>query len=233
MQMINSGRLFQLIKIHFYLNRKNAYITLGIVMFLLFLMPVAMLVNASAYGFLLYFFGFIVTGRAFTEIHDSKKAFHYLTLPCTNMERFLSKFLSTAVIFPLFLVAVFYVASLLHGCYGFLFYREAFPLFNLMQAPLWIGIGKYIVFQSLFLLGAAYFDSNSIAKTTLVLCFLSLLLAIALVLFSQLICPLCEKVEVVNVLLQSAYGLRFVGWVVVAPFCWFGTYWLIAHREIK
>ena len=231
--MINISRLIQLIKIYFYIGKKNIYITAVSIISLLFLSPSGFLINLNIYLFLLYTIGFIITGKAFNEIHDPRKAFHYLTLPCTNFERFLSKLLSTTLLFSLFLLFIFYLTSLLHFSYDTLFDHNSATLFDLTQSALWIGIGKYIIFQSIFLLGAAYFKNSAITKTTLFLACLFMLSVTLLFLFSKMVCQNCEEIELGKLIMQSGNGLYFIFWLLLAPCCWFGTYTLISKSEIK
>ena len=166
-------------------------------------------------------------------MHDHRKACAYLTLPCSNLERFLSKFLLTTVIFAIVLLVVFYACSMLSVITNTLFFHHAINIFDLTSIGLWIGIGKYIVLQSIFLLGAAYFQKHSITKTTLALGCLFIVLAILLFLFSWVTCPSCSQSGLFDLISKSFNGVYFIFWIVVAPICWLITYVRIAESEIK
>ncbi|OGT50349.1 MAG: hypothetical protein A3E53_01190 [Gammaproteobacteria bacterium RIFCSPHIGHO2_12_FULL_39_24] len=200
---------------------------------ILALLPFHFSGSADAYSWMLYIGGFMITNRAFNEMHDHRKACAYLTLPCSNLERFLSKFLLTTVIFAIVLLVVFYACSMLSVITNTLFFHHAINIFDLTSIGLWIGIGKYIVLQSIFLLGAAYFQKHSITKTTLALGCLFIVLAILLFLFSWVTCPSCSQSGLFDLISKSFNGVYFIFWIVVAPICWLITYVRIAESEIK
>lgn len=227
------NRLYRLIKIDITTNRKNILITSAAFIVILALLPFHFSGSTGAYLWILYIGGFMITNKAFNEMHNHRKAFTYLTLPCSNLERFLSKFLLTTVIFAIGLLAAFYLCSLLSVITNEIFFHNIVTLFDLASTGLWIGIGKYIILQSLFLLGAAYFQKHSVTKTTLVLGCLFIVFAIVLFLFSWIICPSCNQYGLFDLILKSLNGLYFIFWIVVAPICWMVTYVRIAESEIK
>lgn len=233
MVTLSFNRLYQLIKIDIITNKKNILVTSAAFIVILALLPFHVSGSADAYSWILYIGGFMITNQALNEMHDHRKAFSYLTLPCSNFERFLSKFLLTTIIFAIALLAVFYFFSVLSVVTNGLFFHRDVAVFDLASMGLWIDIGKYIILQSIFLLGAAYFQKHSVTKTTLALGCLFIVLAILLFLFSWITCPSCSQSGLFELISKSFNGLYFVLWMVVAPICWFITYVRIAESEIK
>lgn len=233
MNTLNFSRLLHLIKIDIVINKKNILITTAMFIVVFALLPFHISGSIEAYSWLLYIGGFMITNKAFNEMHDKRKAYQYLTLPCSNMERFLSKFLLSTMIYAVALLIVFYFFSVLSFVSNLLFFHNEVTMFDLTESALWIGIGKYIILQSLFLLGSAYFKKYSITKTTLAIgCFL-IILAMLLSLISWIICPTCSNVGLFDLISQSMNGLYFIFWIIIAPFCWILTYVRISESEIK
>lgn len=231
--MLNFNRLWQLIKIDIITHKKNILVTSAAFIAILALIPFHVSASIDVYYFILYIGGFMITNRAFNEMHDQRKAVAYLTLPCSNFERFLSKFLLTTVFFALALLAIFYSFSLLSVITNALFFHRSVGSFNLHSMMLWVVIGKYIILQSVFLLGAAYFQKNAVTKTTLVLCCFFIALAMLSFLFTWIICPACNQGSLVNLFSISLHGFYFIFWIALAPICWFITYVRVSESEIK
>src|SRR5688572_7721339 len=51
--------------------------------------------------------GLIFASTIFADLHHPLRRFHYLTLPCSNLERFLSRYLLTGPIFYLYVLAAY------------------------------------------------------------------------------------------------------------------------------
>lgn len=233
MKTFSFTRLNQLIKIDLFINKKSLLITSSAFIVILALLPFHFSGSIDVYFWILYIGGLMITNQAFNEIHDHRKAFLYLTLPCSNFERFLSKFLITTILYSVGLLLIFYFFSLLSVFTNTIFFHRDITLFDLSSARLWIGIGKYIIFQSIFLLGAAYFQKSSITKTTLVLGCTFIVLSVSLFIFSWMICPSCSQNGLFYLIEKTFHGVYFICWMVVAPICWYITYIRIMESEIK
>lgn len=233
MVTLNFNRLWQLIKIDIVMHKKNMLLTSAACIAILALIPFHVSASIDLYYFILYIGGFMITNRAFNEIHDQRKAAAYLTLPCSNLERFLSKFLLTTVFFAIALLVIFYCISLLSVISNALLFHRSVKPFNIDSMIVWVLIGKYIILQSVFLLGAAYFQKNAVTKTTLTLACLFIALAMLSFLFSWIICPTCNQGGLVNLISISLHGFYFIFWITLAPIFWFITYVRISESEIK
>ena len=230
---LSLSRLYQLIKLDIVINKKTILTTAAAFFVIVALLPMHITSSISVYLFLLYIGGFMVTNQIFNEMHDPRKAFHYLTLPCSNLERFLSKWLLTTIIFAGVLVIIFYLFSSMSVLANQLFFKNSVLIFDIANTGLWISIGKYIILQSLFLLGAAYFKKSSTTKTTLALGCVFIVAAMFLFLLSWIICPSCSDTSIFALVSRSFSGLYFIFWVIAAPICWVATYRRVSASEIK
>ena len=233
MNAISMNRLYRLLKIDLLKSKKTILITVATLVVILALLPFHVTGGTGTYFFLLYIGGFIVTGYAFSEMHDRRKSFQYLTLPCSNAERFLAKWLLTAVIYALGVLLLYFLFSCLSVGINLLLFHRTISVFNLTQPALWIGLGKYIILQSIVLLGAAYFKKNVLLKTALSIGCLLIVVATLMLLIAWVFCPSCFFGGAFDLISLSLHGAYFLFWIVLAPLCWFVTYLRISDCEIK
>lgn len=177
-------RVLLVSKRFFILNQKNWLIGITGIAGLLFsfwLLPVILASgNSTQSGFgssleriamFLYFAGGLaLTSHIFHEVHSPNTSYQFLTLPATNFEKFSAAwFVSaigytiaamTAIVLLSFSVEI--VASINTGNWS------QFSLFNPFRADILESVSNYIMFQSIFLLGAIYFRKNNFLKTLLV-----------------------------------------------------------------
>ncbi len=122
--------------------------------------------NRIWYPIILYFGGFLFTSVSFHElVADAQRQF-YLTLPASNLEKFASKWVVTAIFFPIAYTLLYQLVALAIGVVvkaysGYEF--EQLALFGDFQR---LHIQMYIVIQSAFLIGAVVFQRYSIVKTS-------------------------------------------------------------------
>lgn len=222
-----------LIKHDFVINKNIIFttaVTLAIVLFLYALIfgNYSDNFHPAAYVLLLFIGGFWVSSLAFKDLHDKQKSYIFLTLPCSNFEKFFSKLLLTSAGYILATLLGFYLLSLLAAAVGLLLLKHGQPLFNPFHDDILLYIRDYIILQSVFLLGSIYFNGHAMTKTILSLA----CLALAFVLFTFLIV----------VLFLGPFGLLslwhvFIGifssvfWLLLAPCCWFIAY--IRLREVE
>ncbi len=194
------------------------------------LLPFHVTGNSASYFFILYTGGFIISSSAFNDLHDNLKAHLYLTLPCSNLERFLNKWLLTSIGYAIGLLIVYYLFSLLSSAVNLMAYNQRVNPLNILQPDLWIGIGKYIILQSVVFLGAIIFKKQALLKTTLAVGGFFLALSVFSVMISWMFCPNCIQTGfIIYSLMQGGY---FLFWVVAAPFCWYLTYLRLSEREL-
>ena len=233
MNVLNLPRLLRLIKIDLVISKKTILVTTATLIVILALLPFHITATTTTYFFILYTGGFIITSYAFSAMHDRRKSIHYLTLPCSNLERFLSKWCVTTLVYALSLLVLYTIFSWISLGMNLWIFNHPLHIFSLANPDLWWGIGKYIILQSLVLLGAAYFKNNVLLKTALTLGCLFILVAITLMLTAWIFCPHCFAMGFTHSLVLSVHGTYFIFWIVLAPFCWLMTYLRIADSEIK
>ena len=118
------------------------------------------------YPMLLFIGGFIFTSIIFRELYTKPRGQFYLTLPASNFEKLLSKWLLSAILYPIAITIFYWLFSIIaNGLYAY-WYGE--PLVGFMTdwtRELKDLIPFYIVFQTLFFLGAITFTKYNIFKT--------------------------------------------------------------------
>ena len=225
--IFNFKRLYNLMMIELKSESKNIFTySMTILLFLVF-------VHANKLGtyfFILYTGGFILTSRIFNDMHNPQKSYLFLMLPCSNLERFMSKWLLSSIGYALGTLLLCYLVSFLLAAINL--FTDKHPL-DLFDASLWIGIWKYVILQSVLLLGAITFKSHSFMKTLLVLgCFFLVISLFSLFVTIIFFFPghLDQGASMIE---GSLYGWNFAFWVALAPVCWYITYLRIAEYELK
>lgn len=180
----------------------------------------------------LFLGGFILTSQCFKELHNTELAYHYLTLPCTNFERFLSKWFLTSVGYAIGLMVLFYLFSLFCMGYNLVLFQNLITLPSLFEPAIWHQVGTYIVLQSIVLLGAVVFKRYSLLKTALTLGCIFLTLSLVAWTVGIKLFPYWMPSAVQNFdIFKTITGILF--WAVLAPFCWAVTYLRISEYEIN
>lgn len=228
---LNLKRLFWLIKNDLRLQSRPILIVACTVLIFLALMPFHVANSTAVYFLVLYTGGFIVTGLVFNELHDRSRASLALLLPCSNLERFLNKWFLTSFGYALGVLLIFYLFSLLSFVVNLFIFHQHIPMLNILQTVLWIGILKYVILQSILLLGAITFKKFALIKTALTLgCFL-LVFGLFSIVLAWMFCPDCfQGMAFIQAILR---GGHFIFWVIIAPFCWYITYLRLTEYELK
>ena len=114
--------------------------------------------------------GLIITSLAFAVDMFSKNGQQeWLMLPATSLEKFLSKGVLTAFAYPVALIVVFFLSSVIIEPIQLLFFGNPVTLFNPFTREVASQLAVYWVWQSVFLLGATYFHKGHFFKTILTL----------------------------------------------------------------
>lgn len=122
--------------------------------------------------------GFILSSIAFLELGNSAKKQAYLSIPASHLEKWASKWLLTAIIYPIAFLLFFQLFAQL--CYWTVYYSFGVHLvtFSLFDPLIWQMIGIYILTQSLFLLASVSMPRFSIFKMIAILFGLAFLIMI-------------------------------------------------------
>lgn len=126
----------------------------------------------------LFVWGSIHTSFSFRELHDKTRNEAYLLLPASALEKTLARVLRSTVVFAIYLLVFTTVASLVIEGLKWVVLGRTNPVFVPLTPAVWQRLGLFVVPQSLFFLGAAWFRRLHFVKTLAVLNFGPILLAI-------------------------------------------------------
>lgn len=190
--------------------------------------------------------GILFTSNAYKDLLRTHKRYAYLTLPASNLEKFLSMWLLTTVGFTLVYIIYYYLLSSLLNSMGMLITGREFIFFDVTEMHVVKGIKVYLVVQSVFLLGAASFNSLPLLKTLLVLFLAGISYAILTSLSGAIIFADLFNGDQLKIGPESFSGnlrsfldgdnieriFRTLFYYVLAPVCWIITYLKIKEREV-
>ena len=108
--------------------------------------------------------GFFISGSAFANFRNKEKTMSYLMLPASVLEKFISEWLLTTVVFIIGYTIIFYVFNFLLLFFGNTFNIEV-HIVNIFNSDFLKELPKYFIIQSMFLAGAASFKKSPFFKT--------------------------------------------------------------------
>jgi hypothetical protein len=120
-----------------------------------------------AYFAALVLLGTIQTSQSFRELHDKNQNTSFLLLPASALEKALAPLLTTTVMLIVYLLVFTTAVSAAIEGVNWLLYGRTNELFNPTDPEVWAGIPGYLVVQSWFFLGAAWFRRAHYLKTLL------------------------------------------------------------------
>ena len=112
--------------------------------------------------------GLLFTASIFADMHHPLQCFQYLTLPCSNLERFLSRYLLTGPLFFLYAVVAYAVFDATAATLSLAWMNKRAAVFDFPATPVWQFSAGYFFLHACMLLGAVYFRSYALIKTGLV-----------------------------------------------------------------
>ena len=228
--LLDFKRLYKLIMIDLKSQANMiAIITAAIVLLQLF-MPFSEPNSFGTYFFILYCGGFVITARIFSDLHNPQQAYLFLMLPCSNLERFLSKWLLSSIGYAVGTLVICFLFSVL--CAVSQIFTSRHPL-DITQADLWVEICKYIILQAVVLLGAITFKSHALIKTGLVVGCFFLMLGLFTFFVGVVVFYPNHLLQGANMIEASIHGWNFIFWMIVAPVCWYLTYLRMTEYELK
>jgi hypothetical protein len=249
-QYFNPKRLWLLLRndvLSFYRSTLISVGTLVVVLLLFFFVSTVSGRQGGSYlpifGLILFIGGFLFTSSSFSDLHHKHKSALFLTLPSSNLEKFLGKLILTSVGYAVGVLVFFHLFTLLVYGLNLLFFDRPLTPFNPFQAHIFEYIGAYLVTQSIFLLGAVTFKTRAFIKTILSISGFFL----ALMLFSFFVIWLFYKdyftgqVVVETFQIESVIHnkhifveiVRILFWVVLAPFLWWISYLRLRESEVQ
>ncbi len=184
--------------------------------------------HPMVYLWVLFVGGFWISSLAFKDLHDKQKSYLLLTLPCSNLEKFLVKLILTSVGYVLASLVLYYLLSVIVVVISALLLHKELPLFTPFRNDILVYIRNYFVFQSVFLLGSIYFKRHAMTKTVLSLgC-----LAIVFTFFTFLTIVLLLGPLGMSVMHVFSAVIGSLLWIVLAPCCWLIAYIRLCEVEV-
>jgi hypothetical protein len=192
----------------------------------------------------LVLWGLIATSRVFRDLHDKTRNEAYLLLPASILEKTLARLLSVTLIFILSLLVLTFVLSLAIEAFNGLFARQNNALFNPFDAQVWKAIVQYLVIQSYFFLGAAWFRRTQFIKTLLAiivafasLCFI-VLASMRIFLGYYWWNNIGAAAEALDLMFGSFVDgvlaiAQLVNFVVIPAVCWYTAYLRVRETQVS
>jgi len=188
--------------------------------------------------------GFIFASMSFNELHSKDQRHVYLSLPASNLEKFLSKLFLSTVGFALALSLIFWIFSVVFSPLVANTLGTQLDAFNPLAENPWLAIRLFVVLQSIFLLGSVYFNHYAFVKTNGALLLLAIILVIIFYLLARTILAtyfegwtfrphnVVPSTVMENFMEDSGTRIaKNLFWFVLAPFLWVVAYFKLKERE--
>jgi hypothetical protein len=111
--------------------------------------------------------GLIFTSTIFSDLHHPLQRFHYLTLPCSSLERFLSRYLLSAPLYYLHVLVAYAVFDRLAAAIAGVMMDKSAAAFAPFEPRMLQLTLAYFGLHALMFGGAIYFRSHALIKTML------------------------------------------------------------------
>lgn len=193
--------------------------------------------HTDLYNILLFVGGFWVSSLAFKELHDLKKNYIFLTMPCSSLEKFSCKLLLTSLGYVLALSIGYFILSVIINVFSLLILKQSQPLFNPLHPGILAHIYYYIILHSIFLLGSIYFKKNVMSKILLTISCLLILLFVLITIGARFFLVLNTFSFTPFANYERWFGLipnfaKAIFWFYLAPLCWLITYLRLTEEEL-
>lgn len=203
--------------------------------------------NWSMFPFVLFFGGLTFTSVIFYEFNDKPRTHHYLSLPASTFEKFLSKWLITAVLFPIVASVLFWIYTKIGDAIYFNYDSKSnYAPWELTDWWSIFFLKIYIVYQSTFLIGAVVFQKYIFFKTSIVHWIIGIASAIIgaiifRILFADMFDGLMTTKEYLNMqtsdevihFMENKFLpiLEYALWFLVAPIMWAVGFFKLKEKE--
>ncbi|MEM6967186.1 MAG: hypothetical protein AAF573_20655 [Bacteroidota bacterium] len=184
--IFDSRRFLLLLQKELWTGNKKTLITIGAVFGFLILYAGLIIYNEDGYHVLNYNLfpivllggGLVFTSVCYHEFNDKTGTHHYLSLPASTFEKFLSKWFITAILFPLAAAVLFWLYTKIGDWLYFqhdTYIVEGYTGWSMTNWWTLFFVRLYVVIQTIYLVGAIAFQKYTFFKTSLSL-FLAILL---------------------------------------------------------
>ena len=184
----------------------------------------------------LFLGGAISTSTTFEDMFNRTKQHNFLMLPASGFEKFFSRALISAVLYPVALLALMSLLSLILEPLFFLLFDSPIVLFNPFASHIIRYMPLYFVVSSLFFFGSTYFKKTHFIKTVFSSWLVIFSLGFLAILFARILiaAPLAQmdafyiRVSYIesNFTLPKAYEIigKIVFYVIVPLFLFYVSY---------
>ena len=258
---LKTERILMLLKHDIFLSGKSiliTFITLSAATIVLTILAVIAgnpeFSHLANFSVILFIFGYVITAKSFTDMHSKERAYEWFMLPASMLEKLTAKLLITSIGWAFLFLIVYTLSALAGESLNSLIFNYRHTFFNPFDKNTWFVILQYLITQSVFLFGAAYFKKNHFIKTILsLLTFFIFIVIIAGLLgrifFFQYFNEIIRSdghfssafnfswdafaLHLTNIMRILDASGKIVYYALFAPFFWLLTYFRITEKEVK
>lgn len=186
------SRIGLLIKKEIFYQKRAPWIIVGAVFVFLLLINVLMASENPGpndmpanqvifYVIIMFILGTVFTSASFNELNDKSRAHHYLSVPASTLEKLLSKWLITGLLFVIAFNVFYFIYSLISNIVIQGFFDMSAGVWNPFEQRVeldgwtpWFFSQLYLTLHTVYLAGAVYFRKFSYFKTVIAQAFISL-----------------------------------------------------------
>jgi hypothetical protein len=201
------------------------------------------------FAVLLFLAGLILTSRGFRDLHDKTRNAAFLLLPASAFEKTLARLLILSVGYIAFLVLFVTLVSIVGEAAIWLVRSRWESPFDPFDTRVWQLAGHFVILQSVFFLGAAWFRSSHLFKTVLTMvlliaAYIGIVALLGRVLLRRMMSPEFITTAVENMsfgfyeqhrLIFDAAGIavELAYFVVLPVFCWTVAWIRITETQVS
>ena len=123
----------------------------------------------GCFGFALFVWGFVASSRAFRPLHDRTRNEAWLLVPASAFEKMLARLLAVTIGLVAYLLVFVGLVSVVVEVLNLLLFGRRIAFFDPFDVSVRNLVYVYVVFQSFYFLGGAWFRRAHFVKTTLAL----------------------------------------------------------------
>lgn len=194
--------------------------------------------HTDGFAFGLLIGGFILSGLAYTDLSNSLRRYSYLTLPVSNLERFLCMWLLTSLGWIVLYTIIFSFYTVFANALGHaLFSHITFVAFQPLGEHALNTMKYYFVLHGIFLVGAAHFKGYVFPKTLFTLILFAMFCGLIAYFFMADLMQgdadcLSDSDDFENMSIYKYWlVLKWIFWWLLAPICWLATYMGLKEKE--
>ena len=123
----------------------------------------------GCFGFALFVWGLVASSRAFRPLHDRTRSEAWLLVPASALEKTLARLLAVTIGLVAYLLVFVGFVSVVVEVLNLLVFGSRIAVFDPFDASVRNLVFVYVILQSFFFLGGAWFRRAHFVKTTLAL----------------------------------------------------------------